>query len=108
MWGGGEDTDQEEEEEEVEEEEAGQVGKGEEDVDAAAAAAAAASAETELAGRSKPSHIHVISMGYDIKWGVCERVWVSRWRRIMAPGRPALRGSVWHWLHHWQADSESD
>ena len=23
-------------------------------------------------------NIHVISMGYDIKWGVCERVWVSR------------------------------
>ena len=24
-------------------------------------------------------NIHVISMGYDIKWGVCERLWVSRW-----------------------------
>ena len=29
-------------------------------------------------------NIHVISMGYDIKWGVCERVWVSRraWAQI--------------------------
>ena len=34
-------------------------------------------------------NIHVISMGYDIKWGVCERVWVSRW------SRESLRWSLW-------------
>ena len=32
-------------------------------------------------------------MGYDIKWGVCERVWVSRWW----PGPGRRSGGVHRW-----------
>ena len=34
-------------------------------------------------------------MGYDIKWGVCERVWVSRWTQpsVAAAGRPLALAS---------------
>ena len=55
-------------------------------------------------------NIHVISMGYDIKWGVCERVWVSRRAGpppplpprysepdSVGPSRSSRLSPAWHW-----------